>query len=492
MPGSAAQSAPPPEPPALPAGWIDYTNEWAGARLAYPPGWRVVVTAGALSVRQDPAGLSAAALQPIHLQGPQPAREIARQWLNSLRPALPYLNAWEAPPDANTALQTPNGSDRCTLRVQTQLYGTDLTGAYMIVVQGEQGLISGFLAPTAQVNALTPTFQTILSSFRPAKPMPRQPVNEPSEGAFQVGCPQGWSAQPGLNRNNIGGSAIPFFSVRRDPAGLTAAVMPGNFWTFQLPSPMTWGMPSPYQPMPYQPAPQFCQNNLAAFMSQYNQNLHVEAVEDRPDLALRAALQGMKAGVDPRTMEITAAQMTTTYTEAGQRLRQVAQVAVTCPKSAGGIFAAAPGGLWMAFLDNYYRAPEGEFLAVEPVLQGILDSYQVNPAWQQRENSRNQAYMAAQQQDIRRRQQDISRTLSETSDIVNKGYWERQAVYDDLSHKWSNTILGTQDLTDHAGTVYNVPTGYDQYWKDDLGNIVGGGWLVNPDPGWTKLDPTGR
>lgn len=436
--------------------------------------------------------MSAAAFQPIHLQAPLPAREIARQWLNTLRPTLPYLNAWEAPADPGAAPQASGGSDRCTLRLQTQLFGTDLAGAYMIVVQGAQGMISGFQAPAAQVNGLMPTFQSILSSFRPAARMPRQAVNEPAESAFQIQVPDGWSGQSGLNRNNLGGSALTFFSVRRDPAGLTAAVMPGTFWTFQLPNPMMWGMPSPYQTMPYQTAPQFCQNNLAAFMSQYNQELRVEAVEDRPDLALRAALQGMQAGVDPRTMEVTGAQMTTTYTEAGQRLRQVSQVAVSRQKIQAGIFGAAAGGLWMAFLDNYYRAPEIEFSSVEPVLQGILDSYQANPAWQQREFGRNQAYMAAQQQDIRRRQQDISRTLSETSDIINKGYWERQSIYDDLSHKWSNTILGTQDLTDHAGTVYNVPTGYDQYWKDDLGNIVGGGWLTNPDPGWTKLDPTGR
>jgi hypothetical protein len=471
--------------PPLPPGWVEQRNEWAGVRVAYPAGWRALCTGGTISVRQDPAGLAAASIQPVHLPMPMPAAQLARQWLESLRPFLPYLNAWEAPESAAT-------DGRCVLRVQTQLYGQDLAGSYLISTHGQDGMISGFLAPRQQADAYVPTFQHILASFRPIPQMARAGHTEPSEGAFQVWAPQGWTAQPGLNRNNIGGSASQICTVRQDPAGLVCAVQPGLFWVFQEPNPLMWGMPSPYQNRPYEPAAKFSQGFLAQWMSQYNQGLRIETIEERPDLALRAGLEGIKAGVDPRTMEITAVHMLTSYNEGGRRMRQVSEVSVTHPRSQGGFFMPTPGGLWMAFLTNYYRAPEEEFAGLEPVLQGVLDSMRVNPAWQQRELGRNQAYMAAQQQDIQRRQRQISQTLSETSDIVSQGYWDRQQVYDDLSHQWSNTILGYQDMTDNAGTVYNVPSGYDQYWKDGLGNVAAGGWLSDPGLGWTRLDPTGQ
>jgi len=35
--------------------------------------------------------------------------------------------------------------------------------------------------------------------------------------------------------------------------------------------------------------------------------------------------------------------------------------------------------------------------------------------------------------------------------------------------------------------VYKVADGYDQYWKDSLGNIYGGSWLTQPAINGTPL-----
>jgi hypothetical protein len=86
-----------------------------------------------------------------------------------------------------------------------------------------------------------------------------------------------------------------------------------------------------------------------------------------------------------------------------------------------------------------------------------------------------------------RRQREISRTLSETSDIITQGYWDRQKITAHLSHDWFNAIMGREDRVSDSGTVYNVPTGYDRVWRDPQGNFLGGNLLVNPDPTWEEL-----
>ncbi len=72
---------------------------------------------------------------------------------------------------------------------------------------------------------------------------------------------------------------------------------------------------------------------------------------------------------------------------------------------------------------------------------------------------------ASGQADISRRTGDISRTLSETSDIVTGGYEERSRVNDRIAEKWSDTTLGVDRLYNpDSDEVYQVPnTFYDQY-----------------------------
>ena len=59
---------------------------------------------------------------------------------------------------------------------------------------------------------------------------------------------------------------------------------------------------------------------------------------------------------------------------------------------------------------------------------------------------------------------------------------------DRVMHEYSNATLGYQDMTDPSGSVYSVPSGYDQYWLDNQDVLQVGSWLANPDPTWRKLE----
>ena len=151
--------------------------------------------------------------------------------------------------------------------------------------------------------------------------------------------------------------------------------------------------------------------------------------------------------------------------------------------------------IWTAAQDVYIRAPYAEFATWQPILDGILESFKINPNWQAMENQRIQGQIqnqiAASQADISRRLGQISQTLSETSDIVTNSYWNRQATYDHISEQRSNAMLGVQNVASPSNEVYQVPNGFDQYWADGLGNLYGGSWMTQPDINWTPLEPTG-
>lgn len=59
----------------------------------------------------------------------------------------------------------------------------------------------------------------------------------------------------------------------------------------------------------------------------------------------------------------------------------------------------------------------------------------------------------------------VGRTLSETSDIITRGWQNRSQTSDILSEKWSDTILGKERLYDpDSGEVYEFDQGfYDRY-----------------------------
>lgn len=75
------------------------------------------------------------------------------------------------------------------------------------------------------------------------------------------------------------------------------------------------------------------------------------------------------------------------------------------------------------------------------------------------------ACSASSQADTNRRTGDLSRTLSETSDIVTSGYNERSRVQDRVAQKWSDTTLGVDRVYNPTNDqVYQVPNNfYDNY-----------------------------
>jgi hypothetical protein len=458
----------------LPPGWVQYNDAWNGFSLVHPPGWKVYARKGAIGIREDPAGVSSAGIYTQRLAQQTPAREFLQYYISVAHNLIPNLLVWEAPADDQAA-------DHSLARYEGDYLDCHIAGIYDIHIQNQQVFLAGFGCPTGQLQAKKKWFQDILASFKPIQAMQRQKHQEVSEGAYVVWAPIGWQVDAKLDRQHINNAATPQLVIKREPQGLAQAALMGGTWNFSM-APTLFGSSIPV--LPYLTGTQFFQNCILPQISQQCQDLQVVEIIDRPDLAMIQVGEMQKVGMNPNEHLFNSAHMIISYIEQGIHLRQYGQV--DCIGSPG----AALGGTWSAYLSNVYRAPDQEFDDLQPILIGALDSIVYNPAWQQAQEASKQAYLRASFQDRMNRLGQISQTIHEMNEMVGQSYERRQASEDRLRHEWSNATLGVQDMSDQTGTVYSVPSGYDQYWRDGLDNLYVGDWLTNPDPTWTRLEPT--
>ena len=464
-----------PPPVQTPEGWKQYLDPWYGFAVAHPPGWWVNALPGSIGIREDPAGITVAVVMTFPNDRNQPARDFFQKFLLDIRQVLPDFTAWEAPGNSNRV-------DQLAVRFQTTLLGVALAGFYDVSVQKGSARISGFSCPVNAAVQKVDTFRKILASFRPAERMARKMYHEPTEDAYTIWAPEGWEVNLQLNRQNINNMGTLRYMAKRETQGLAQAGLPDIRWTFT--ETMNWGMPNLNPVMPYMPANFFCQNFIAAQAAHQCQEMKVERIVDRPDLALGEYVESRKIGMDPAGYEVTHAYMDIVYRENGVLLRQRGLVRVFRPRM------MLIGGIWNASLNSVMRAPVEEWDALEPVLIGIIDSNQLNPAWKAQEDANRVRYLAYSAADRVRRQHQISQTISDTSDMMYQSYENRNRSEDRIAHEYSNATLGYQDMTDPVGSPYNVPSGYDQYWLDNSNTLQVGNWLTNPDPTWRKLEPS--
>jgi hypothetical protein len=93
---------------------------------------------------------------------------------------------------------------------------------------------------------------------------------------------------------------------------------------------------------------------------------------------------------------------------------------------------------------------------------------------------------------------EVSKIISETnnyiSDTINKSYWERQKTNDKMHEQFCDYIRDIDRYTDGKGYEYQLPSGYQDAWINDKGEVL----LTDantPDPNgiystgyWTKME----
>jgi len=116
----------------------------------------------------------------------------------------------------------------------------------------------------------------------------------------------------------------------------------------------------------------------------------------------------------------------------------------------------------------------------------------INPQWQAQQRQIANAAVAAdnaRSQQIRQQaMQAIQRDQQETSDIIMKGWERRNQVYDEISRRRENAILGTLDVVDpETGRSYKIDNYSDYHWMNNSGVIAGNNTGDAPGPDWHEL-----
>jgi hypothetical protein len=145
---------------------------------------------------------------------------------------------------------------------------------------------------------------------------------------------------------------------------------------------------------------------------------------------------------------------------------------------------------WVAESLFAFRAEKGRIDAMTRASMASVRSLRMNPQWFTAYQAESQRIlqeriamqkmlqqMAAQQRASFQRQMhrlsDVSRTLSDTSDMIMAGYEDRSASYDRMSQGWSEAIRGVDSYASPGGgSSVELPGGYQHAWTNGLGEYV--------------------
>ena len=144
---------------------------------------------------------------------------------------------------------------------------------------------------------------------------------------------------------------------------------------------------------------------------------------------------------------------------------------------------------WVAESLFAFRAERGHLDAMARACMASVKSIRMNPQWfmaYQAESRRIlqeriamqqalQQMAAAQRASFQRsmhRLSDVSRTISETGDMVMSGYESRSASYDRMSDNWSEAMRGVDSYVTPGGSSVELPGGYEHAWTNGLGEYV--------------------
>ncbi len=148
--------------------------------------------------------------------------------------------------------------------------------------------------------------------------------------------------------------------------------------------------------------------------------------------------------------------------------------------------------IWEVYrLYGYLAAPQSQ-QAAESVLQRVIQSMRVDQQWRTREHQIAANAVAADNARSQQLQANALHAIQEnqrqTSEMINKGYQQRSQVYDEISRKRENSILGTTDVVDPvSGSQYKIDSYSNYHWMNNQGAIVGNDTGSSPGYGWHDL-----
>jgi len=287
---------------------------------------------------------------------------------------------------------------------------------------------------------------------------------DPNERAFTIKIPTGWQVVNGsglvrpyidagvalgaTSQKNQGFVYISPYAIYAIPSDILTR-LGFTEGTYYGPS---GGIVKPMMVKRYTDARQY----LHEYLEQLNVQTENALVIDRPDL--------IKSDPGALITRQSAAEMTFVSNPGPNQVKNKVIVYIY-------LVEAGSTGVWAANFFGYY-SPESLFNETEYLVLKSAETFKVDPSWAAREA-----------QEVNKRLGIISSTQDSISDIIASTFEYRSETMDNINDKWSNAILGVEEVYDQdTGERYIVDSGAKYYWIDDQGNIYGTDTYENPFP----------
>ncbi|MBI4361167.1 hypothetical protein HY572_05335 [Candidatus Micrarchaeota archaeon] len=431
---------------------VEFRDEQNGYRIMKPGGWQADIYEDAYLLVSRDADTDVL-VWPIKLQGQY--KSMTGEGLGNYLIGLIKQQFTDFTPESISV-----SPDKSSMQViaTVSVEGTKLKVQMSTFVdENGNGILSGYEAREEEFIALEPLLRSIATSYQPivtsatkaaVGPAPTQPSGfggvtgvqlvpfTSGDGAFSFQSPAGWKVE------SLGQCSTKSMAAY-DPQNPVRRVFAIASNTYSLPvdgataeGVATGGLPALSQYVP-------------AFGTMTNVQVTAGTRQAYP------ATQGVPGIVDAAVFEVT---MTIDGKPARGRV---------------GTYLLDPSGGYFGSSGVYYLSLAGSFAEPEAFdsLIGVVDPLESRGPLGKSvgtfeiSQSYANACTASGQADISARTGDISRTLSETSDIITGGYNERSQVTDRVAQKWSDTTLGVDRVYNpDRDEVYQVPNNfYDAY-----------------------------
>lgn len=408
--------------------------------------------------------------------------------------------------------------------------GVQGSAAILCVLDNRSGMLFAIAAPTLKFKDTSVTLIRILKSFSFIKPESSQSQNvqyvvwkDPEKNSFSLDVPMGWNVTGGLLEPNPGDLRL---GVEIDSPDNKVGVIYGDtriplyISISEMPDSLGLVDGTEYHPeynlylkaRQYMTGKEFAKA-YADYVMKGIPGVVYNGDQDRLDLSQAINAVYRQYGLP---LEANAGETTFTIEVNGERWQGYC-LAVTEKRNLG-----SDSYIWQVSKLIGYIAPDSRELLARSVLERAVNSFKCSSVWIQNQKAQNspEQYpstvvnqgtypsIASQGQypgvsfgqsqytgSINPVQYPISPAYSspyagnsidassDVSNIITEAYNSREKTMDDLSNKWSNTILGTTDLRDpNTGEVTSVESGSNYYWKDNQDTVWGTQTADSPSP----------
>ena len=318
--------------------------------------------------------------------------------------------------------------------------------------------------------------------------------SDPREGAFSVGVPRGWQVIGGTYR--LSPTDVRYALTMGSPDGqIRVTTGDANIGVFIQPSQMLamaglreggyygLGDGTKVEIRRFIPGPQFARGYAQSFIGRQCTDFQVQSNNVRQDLVATFTQNAMKEGLG--RLYMTAGDVLFTCNMHGMQVRGK-YVAATTP------FGQGQGSMWGFYRLYGYLVAPGREQEAEQALATALQSWKFNPQWEAQQrgimNSAVQQDNMRSQQIQRRALQGIAEDQRQTSETIMKGWEQRRKVYDEISRRQENAILGTLDVIDpQTGTRYKVSNFGDYHYMSNDGYIYSTNSASTPPPNLREM-----